>query len=88
MDSFLETSPGEMQEIRDAIAREDAMTVERTAHHFKGSPVTLSTSKVFRTAASLELIAQSGDLTSAPEICRALEEDVGLFRQALRDVLQ
>ena len=88
IDSFLETSPREMQEIRDAIARGDARTVERAAHHFKGSLGTLSASQAFRTAASLELIAQSGDLTSASEICRTLEEDVGLFRQALLEVLQ
>jgi signal transduction histidine kinase/DNA-binding response OmpR family regulator len=88
IDSFLETSPREMQEIRDAIARGDARTVERAAHHFKGSLGTLSASQAFRTAASLELVAQSGDLTSASEICRALEEDVGLLRQALREVLE
>jgi len=66
MDSFLETSLGETQEIRDAIARGDARAVERAAHHFKGSRGTLSASKAFRIAANLELIAQSGDLTSVP----------------------
>jgi CheY-like chemotaxis protein len=47
----------------------------------------LSGSNAFRTATDLEEVVRSGNLTSAPEVYRALEQDVALFREALQKVV-
>jgi hypothetical protein len=48
----------------------------------------LSASNALRTAGNLEEVARSGNLASAPEIYRALEQDVTLFREALQKVVE
>jgi HPt (histidine-containing phosphotransfer) domain-containing protein len=88
VDTFLEVSPGNMDKIREAIAGGDPRTVERATHFLKGSLGTLSASNAFRTAADLEQVARSGNLASAPEVYRTLEQDVALVREALQKVVE
>ena len=88
VDTFLEISPESMDKIREAIAGGDPRTVERATHYLKGSLGTLSASNAFRTATDLEEVARSGNLTSAPEVYRTLEQDVALFREALQKVAE
>jgi signal transduction histidine kinase/CheY-like chemotaxis protein/HPt (histidine-containing phosphotransfer) domain-containing protein len=87
-DAFLEVSPESMDKIRVAIAGGDPETIERAAHYLKGSLGMLSASDALRTAGNLEEVARSGNLASAPEIYRALEQDVALFREALQKVVE
>jgi HPt (histidine-containing phosphotransfer) domain-containing protein len=88
VDTFLEVCPGRMQEIHTALARGDVKAVEHAAHSLKSSLGALCSNDAFRTAASLEQMARNGDLSLASEVCGALEEDVGLFRQALGKVVE
>ncbi len=84
VDSFLEISPETLQKIRKAIAVGDAACVERAAHFLKGSLGTLSSVNALRAAEDLEQIAHKGDLASASEVYRTLEQDVAVFSAALR----
>jgi HPt (histidine-containing phosphotransfer) domain-containing protein len=88
VDTFLEVCPARLQEIRTALACGDVKAVEHAAHSLKGSLGALSSYDAFRTAAGLEQMAHNGDLSLASEVCGTLEEDVGLFRQALGKVVE
>jgi signal transduction histidine kinase/DNA-binding response OmpR family regulator len=88
VDVFLEVSPETLKKIRAAIAGGDAKAVERAAHHLKGSLGALSASKALRTAANLEEVARSGNLTSAPDLAQTLEQDVALVQEALQQMVQ
>jgi len=72
-----------LDEIRAALAAADAKALEIAAHTLKGSVGNFAMSGPRETAQRLELLAQSGQLAGAPEIFRALEQQIAQFNQIL-----
>jgi two-component system sensor histidine kinase/response regulator len=73
---FRRECPKMIADLRDAIARCDASTLEREAHKFKGALGALSAQPAAEAARKLELIAHRGDLAEATEACRLLEAEL------------
>jgi len=80
---FLQECPKMLDEIRAALAAADAKALEIAAHTLKGSVGNFAMPGPWETAQRLELLAQSGQLAGAPEIFRALEQQIAQFNQIL-----
>jgi CheY-like chemotaxis protein len=85
---FLETSPKELSELREAIARGDCQSLKRLAHTIKGTLGVVGARAARSVAQVLETKAQKGDLTSMDETCVALEKAVERLRPALLAFLE
>ncbi len=81
-------SPRLLQEMREAIAREDAVALERAAHALKGSVGNFAAAAAVAAAQELERVARSGLLTQARALYSALETEIQQFRQALENLDQ
>jgi two-component system sensor histidine kinase/response regulator len=79
---FLENSPGQLDQMRAAIATGDAQALARYAHTFKGS-VGFFDPKAFEAAAALERIARAGEWARAGGVQAALEREISRLRPIL-----
>jgi HPt (histidine-containing phosphotransfer) domain-containing protein len=73
---FLEDSPKTLEEIRDALARRDAVAVSRVAHRLKGELGILAARGAMEAAVRLETAGREGDLAAAAEAFAALEGEI------------
>jgi HPt (histidine-containing phosphotransfer) domain-containing protein len=73
---FLEDSPKTLEEIRDALARRDAVAVSRVAHRLKGELGILAARGAMEAAVRLETAGRDGDLAAAAEAFAALEGEI------------
>jgi len=73
---FLEDSPKTLEEIRDALARRDALAVSRAAHRLKGELGILAARGASEAALRLETTGREGDLTAAAEAFSTLEREI------------
>lgn len=73
---FRQDSPDQLAQIRTAIAAGDAGVLRSVAHALKGAAGNLSAGAVAGAARELELMAQAGDLSGAPEAQLRLERAV------------
>ncbi len=73
IDAYLEESPQLVAQIRQAIAQEDAATLERAAHTLKGSLRFFGAQAVSELALQLERAGRNGDLNAAPDLFAQLE---------------
>ena len=81
---FAEECPRLLSEIRDAIARSDAETLERAAHTLKGLMSTFGADAAREAALRLETMGRNDDLTEADEACAALQQHAeGLVPQVI-----
>ena len=76
---FVNGSRQELHEIRKALEHDDHTSVTRLAHGMAGAALVVGADDVSRLAHDLETAAQSGELSHAPEICRALTEAIEAF---------
>lgn len=83
---FLDSYPGQLTVIRDAIARKDSQALVKAAHSVKGTVANLRALSAFDAAMKLEMIAQKGDMAHAKEASIALEGEIERFKQALLDM--
>ena len=70
---FLETGPGLLSVVREALDRQDAGGLEHAAHNLKSSVGNFGAGRARDAALNLEKIGREGDLTHAEESYRALE---------------
>ena len=84
---FLEDVPSQLEALREAEEREDAKSVERTAHTLKGSSGNLGAVRMAAVCAELEGIGRSGDLAPAPALISGLEEEFGCVRAVFEEEL-
>jgi CheY-like chemotaxis protein/HPt (histidine-containing phosphotransfer) domain-containing protein len=70
---FLESSPGQLAAVRDALARRDVQALHRAAHSLKGSSAAIGARETSSAAERLEKMAGAGDLIQAEAACAALE---------------
>ena len=80
---FLETYPGQLSAVREALARRDAGALARATHTFRGSVGNLSKKVAVGTALRLESAGRDGDWASAERLFATLEEEVERLRSAL-----
>src|SRR5207244_192185 len=71
---FLETSPGQLAELRQAIARRDSSAVKRAAHTLKGTVGHFSKGPAFQAAQRLETMGHEGKLAGVEPVADALEQ--------------
>jgi two-component system sensor histidine kinase/response regulator len=64
---FLETCPELLSEIEDAISREDATGLCRSAHTLKGAVANFGAKAVVEQARALEMMGRNGNLSSAAD---------------------
>jgi CheY-like chemotaxis protein/HPt (histidine-containing phosphotransfer) domain-containing protein len=80
---FLETSPGSLTELREAVVRRDAAGVHRLAHAFKGMVGHFGAGAAVEAAQRLEDLGRAQDLGRAEEAYAALAGAVERLRPAL-----
>lgn len=83
---FLETCPGQMAALRDAVDKKDAAKVARAAHALKGSVGCFQASAALEAATRLELQGRSGDLVQAPHAFAALQEEIERLKSGLVNI--
>jgi HPt (histidine-containing phosphotransfer) domain-containing protein len=80
---FLDDYPQSLELIRAAVAAGDQSSLEQHAHSLKGSVSTFGAQEAFDAALALEKQGRTGDLTSAPEGLRRLEDALTALRPEL-----
>ncbi len=83
VDLFLEECPRLVDEIRVALDRKDAKTLQRGAHSLKGSTANLAAKMTSEAAFKLERLAQAGDLGDAESVLQELERQLVRLKPAL-----
>ena len=75
--------PRRVQELRSALAANDAAGVEAAAHGLKGSVGSLKAKRSFDAALAVEMLARSNALRDARDACTTLEEEIARLERAL-----
>jgi CheY-like chemotaxis protein len=83
---FLSESPAMLAEVREAVARRDALRLKRAAHTLKGAVGTFGAAASVAAALRLETMGREGNLVGAEEAWRALEEAVARLGPALAEL--
>ena len=81
--TFLDTYAGMLDELKQAIDRDDLAAVQRTAHNFKGAVGIFGANKAFDGASRLESMARREDLSQAKETYGALVQAMEGFKPSL-----
>jgi HPt (histidine-containing phosphotransfer) domain-containing protein len=80
--TFLRIAPARLTAIRKA-AKGNAAVLERESHSFLGSCGNIGARRMAELCARLEVLGRSGSTAGAPEIARALEEELAAVRPLL-----
>jgi CheY-like chemotaxis protein len=83
---FLEALPGQLCELRAALAGSDASKVATTAHTLKGAVGNFGSTPAWELAHQLEMAGQKGDLAKAEQILPALEKGLQRVQEALAEL--
>ena len=83
VDLFVEDVPLQLAAIRQAAERGDAQEVEEKAHMLKGGSGYMGAARMAQMCARLEESGASGELSRAPELLDALEEEFERVRSSL-----
>jgi signal transduction histidine kinase/CheY-like chemotaxis protein/HPt (histidine-containing phosphotransfer) domain-containing protein len=84
---FLEDAKSQLETLREATEKDDAQSVERTAHTLKGSCGNMGAVRMEALCSELENIGHSGNLVAAPARISRLEEEFGRVRAAFEQEL-
>ena len=84
---FLEDCPARLQEIRAAIAEQNAEQVRTAAHALKGAASYMSASRVVAAAATLERLGREARLSEIPEAFSLLDAEASRLVAELRVTL-
>jgi HPt (histidine-containing phosphotransfer) domain-containing protein len=80
---FLEECPKQLAQIREAIIRNDADALSRTAHNLKGAIGNFGAPLAFAAAERLELMGRENNLAGAAEACEELTAAIERLHTAL-----
>jgi two-component system, sensor histidine kinase and response regulator len=80
---FIDDVPLRLGELRQAVERREAQTVEETAHMLKGGSGYMGAAHMAEICAEIQDLGASGELSRAPELLDALEEEFKRIRPAL-----
>jgi len=84
---YLEQTAGQLQQIKDAVARGDQAQVRRVAHSCAGASGTCGMSPIAAVMRELEMRANEGDLAAAPALVAEAEEEYVRLRGYLHGQL-
>jgi HPt (histidine-containing phosphotransfer) domain-containing protein len=84
---FLEESSRQMDELRDAITRGDAMSLQRLAHSLKGAVGIVGAQSVVDAAVTLETLGLAGELTGAAQAFTVLDQEFSRLKSELNTIL-
>jgi HPt (histidine-containing phosphotransfer) domain-containing protein len=89
VDGFVATGPVELAQIRDALTRNDAAQLSRTAHRFRGTATNLGAHVVAQRCLSLERLGRAGTVEGgqalADELAAEYHETVSVLRKLQED---
>jgi CheY-like chemotaxis protein/HPt (histidine-containing phosphotransfer) domain-containing protein len=80
---FLDDCPRLLIDLRNAIAQQDAATLQRVAHTIKGAVANFGDRSAGETARQLETMGKNQNLNSASDACTALEYRIEKIRPVL-----
>jgi PAS domain S-box-containing protein len=83
---FLADAPARIEDIEEALVRQDAKTIAGAAHTLKGATGCLGGFRTSAAASQLEQIGLRGDLTHAAEAAALLKEELADLTVAISDV--
>jgi CheY-like chemotaxis protein len=83
-DLFLGDADARLVALHEAIARDDAAAVVRSAHTLSGASANLGATALARLCATLAADSAVGDLMGGESLLGALEDELGRVRSALR----
>jgi HPt (histidine-containing phosphotransfer) domain-containing protein len=83
---FLEEYPSLVDSIRDAVRKQDAHALERSAHSLKGSVSNFGAPSATQAAFELEVMGRKGEIHSAPAIFERLEHELVTLHHALNNL--
>ncbi|MCE9561456.1 MAG: response regulator [Planctomycetes bacterium] len=84
---FQTEGPRMLAELRKSLIAEDAAGVRCHAHGLKGSASYLGGVSLAKTAHAMELLGAAGNLSSAPDVLRAVEMELDQLSIALQSVI-
>ena len=85
--AFLDECPRHLDQLQDAISRDDAKTVHRLTHTIRGTTSTLGIALLGATASEFEQKSRAGDLTNADDCMDRLRKQLAEVREVLRDLV-
>ncbi|MBA2768489.1 MAG: Hpt domain-containing protein [Sporichthyaceae bacterium] len=71
LDSYLAELPGRLRALHDAVDRHDVRALSASAHLLKGASALIGAQGLVKHCQQLELIAHSGSLEGAADVCAA-----------------
>lgn len=83
---FLDDYPRVLDELRDALARGDAKTVERTAHGLKGSVSNFGAQNAVDAARTIEALGRAEQLAEVTQVIHTLELALAALRPELESL--
>jgi two-component system, sensor histidine kinase and response regulator len=83
---FLEDYPKMMDRLREAAARGDAKSVERTAHGLKGSVANFGAKSAVDAALALEGMGRAQQLSEVEQVIRSLDLALAALRPELESL--
>jgi CheY-like chemotaxis protein len=85
LEAFREEVPRRLEELRAALAAQDAPTVHHTAHTLKGAAASIAAARAVAAAWRLESLASQGTLTGSESIAAQVEAELGRVLQAVAE---
>ncbi len=82
----LELLPGQLDDVKHAVAAHDAEALSRTAHALKGTVANFSAEPSRAAAERLEVMGRASDLSGAAAALRTLEHELDRLGPALREL--
>lgn len=83
---FVNDSAKLLNNIDEAIKKEDSSSVGKTAHTLKGAVSNFSAIKAYESALELEKIGKNGEIDKAPVTFETLKKEVEILIQALEEL--
>jgi signal transduction histidine kinase/DNA-binding response OmpR family regulator/ligand-binding sensor domain-containing protein len=80
---FFDDYPRQLAAIREAVAKQDAASLERAAHTLRGALSNFGVTAAAEVAMEVERLGRSGDLQMAEETCANLEKELERLRRTL-----
>ncbi len=84
---LLDTAPGLLRTIEEAVAAGDAAALKAGAHRLRGSVATFGLDSATQATLDLERLAANGQMASAPAVVAGLTRDVGILCAGARSWL-
>ena len=81
---FIDDVPLRLDELRQAVERGEAQTVDETAHMLKGGSGYMGAARMVKICAGIQDLVASGELSRAPELLDELEAEFERIRPALQ----